>query len=138
MPIKTSRLLLRPYERDDARQLGALVSSSFDHLRPWMPWAVPHQTMEKSLEYRVHPRHEGHGIVTEAARALTTYAFDVLRAERVEIRLDPVNVRSRAVPQRLNFMQEGTLRRSAISTDGELRDTEIFAVTRADWSRADV
>jgi RimJ/RimL family protein N-acetyltransferase len=183
MPIETDRLLLRPYEREDAERLAAAVSTSYEHLRPWMPWATAEQTTEQSLEiiagmqsrwalredltlgifdratgellggsglhrmdwdartfeigYWIHPDHQGRGYVTETARALTDYAFDVLLAERVEIRLDPTNVRSRAVPVRLQFVHEGTLRRNARGTDDALRDTEIHAVVRADWRPVD-
>lgn len=179
MPIETPRLLLRPYQRDDAERLGVAVSSAYEHLRPWMPWASAEQSTEQSLEviagmqsswavredltlgifdrvdgellggtglhrmdwnarsfeigYWIHPHHEGRGYVSEAARALTDYAFDVLLAERVEIRLDPTNLRSRAVPRRLGFIHEGTLRRNARGTDEVLRDTEIHAVIRTDW-----
>jgi RimJ/RimL family protein N-acetyltransferase len=183
MPIETPRLLLRPYDRDDAERLGAAVSTAYEHLRPWMPWATPDQSTEQSLEiiagmqskwalrtdltlgiferadgellggsglhrmdwaartfeigYWIHPDHEGLGYVTETARALTDYAFDVLRAERVEIRLDPTNLRSQAVPKRLEFLHEGTLRRSARGMDGALRDTQIHAVIRSDWRPGD-
>lgn len=182
MPIETERLLLRPYKRADAERLGAAVSSAYEHLRPWMPWATAEQTTQQSLEiiagmqskwavredltlgifdrvdggllggtglhrmdwnartfeigYWIHPRHEGRGYATETARALTDYAFDILLAERVEIRLDPTNLRSQAVPRRLRFVHEGTLRRAVRGTDGALRDTEIHSVIRTDWPPA--
>lgn len=178
MPITTARLLLRPYERDDAERLSATVRTAYEHLRPWMPWASLDQSTQHSLEiiarmqsdwavrtdltlgifdqangellggtglhriaweartfeigYWIHPHHEGCGYVTESARALTDYAFDVLLAERVEIRLDPTNSRSQAVPKRLQFVHEGTLRCNALGTDGVLRDTEVYALIRTD------
>jgi len=89
------------------------------------------------IGYWINPHHEGRGYVTETVQALTDYAFDALHAERVEIRLDPTNSRSQAVPQRLNFVYEGTLRRNILSTDGTHRDTEIYAMIRTDQRTAD-
>lgn len=82
------------------------------------------------IGYWIHPDAEGQGYVTEAAQALTDYAFDVLHAIRVEIRLDPTHQRSRAVPTRLGFVHEGSLQRNSLDTDGALRDTEIYGVIR--------
>lgn len=36
--IKAHDLTLRPYVRDDARELMEAVTESIEHLRPWMPW----------------------------------------------------------------------------------------------------
>lgn len=84
------------------------------------------------IGYWIHPAHEGKGFVTEAARAPTNFCFDTLAGNRVEIRLDGANVRSRAVPERLGFVHEGTLRANARAVSGELRDTEIYALVRTD------
>jgi RimJ/RimL family protein N-acetyltransferase len=70
---------------------------------------------------------EGHGFVSEAVRLVTDAAFDQLHAVRVEIRCDARNIRSASVARRLGFMQEAHLRRHALTPDGALRDTLIFA-----------
>ncbi len=36
--IVVDELTLRPYVRDDARELMEAVTESVEHLRPWMPW----------------------------------------------------------------------------------------------------
>jgi RimJ/RimL family protein N-acetyltransferase len=74
----------------------------------------------------------GHGYVTETALALTRMAFEQLAARRVEIRLDPSNARSRAVPERLGFRLEGTLRDSLLDHNGEVRSTDVFSLVRGD------
>ena len=63
---------------------------------------------------------------------LVRLAFDQLHAERVEIRCDARNPRSAAVPRRLGFVHEATLRRARRTVDNELADTLVFALTRAD------
>jgi RimJ/RimL family protein N-acetyltransferase len=36
--IAVGDLVVRTYERDDARELMEAVTDSIEHLRPWMPW----------------------------------------------------------------------------------------------------
>jgi len=73
----------------------------------------------------------GYGYMTECVAALTSMAFEALDANRVEIRLDPTNERSRAVPVRLGFVYEGRLRRN-VATDGDIRDTDVFGLVPGD------
>lgn len=41
-------LTLRAYRPGDGAALQAAVVSSYEHLRPWMPWATPDQSLEQS------------------------------------------------------------------------------------------
>jgi RimJ/RimL family protein N-acetyltransferase len=77
----------------------------------------------------------GNGYVTETVRVLAKFAFEELGANRVQICMDPENMRSRAIPMRLNFVYEGCLRHSALGIDGQPRDTDVFALTREDYHR---
>jgi ribosomal-protein-serine acetyltransferase len=63
-----------------------------------------------SLGYWVSLHKQGHGIVTRATRAVVEHCFEELDLFRVEIRCGLENHRSRAVPVRLGFQQEGVLR----------------------------
>ncbi len=62
-------------------------------------------------------------------------AFDRLQANRVEIRMDPRNPRSRRVVERLGFVLEGTLRRCAPGADGRPEDRHVFALIREEYAR---
>jgi ribosomal-protein-serine acetyltransferase len=48
--------------------------------------------------------------MTRAVRAVVEHAFKDLGLHRVEIRCAVGNARSRAIPERLGFRQEGVLR----------------------------
>lgn len=77
--------------------------------------------------YWVRKQFAGQGYITEAISALTTYAFDVLRARRVEIRCDPENARSTAVAKRLGFSLEQHLKGNTTKPHSNMtRDTEVF------------
>jgi RimJ/RimL family protein N-acetyltransferase len=48
--------------------------------------------------------------VTESTAALIKVAFEVLHVHRIEIHCDPGNTASAAIPRKLGFTHEGTLR----------------------------
>ena len=67
---------------------------------------------EKELEigYWIHKDYINRGLVTESTAALVRVAFELIRVHRVEIHCDPGNVASAAIPRKLGFTHEGTLR----------------------------
>lgn len=80
------------------------------------------------IGYWIHVDHARRGLATEAAAALTRVAFEVERVGRVEIRCDPRNVRSAAIPARLGYRHEATLRGDALAPDGSPRDTQVWGL----------
>ena len=105
---------------------GLIIGGSGLHR---IDWSVP----KFEIGYWARSSHAGQGYITEAVNAITRFAFDQLRAERVEIRCDVKNVRSAAVARRAGYALEGTFRRDARDhNSGELRDTYIFARVRPD------
>jgi len=65
---------------------------------------------ELEIGYWIHKDQINQGFVTEAASALTKVAFEICRVHRVEIHCDPGNFASAAVPRKLGYTHEGTLR----------------------------
>jgi ribosomal-protein-serine acetyltransferase len=55
------------------------------------------------IGYWIDEMAEGHGLVTRAVRAMTQYAFEQWQIPAVRIRVEPENLRSRAIPERLGF-----------------------------------
>ncbi|MGG4341266.1 GNAT family N-acetyltransferase [Paenibacillus lautus] len=87
-------------------------------------WNIP----KFEIGYWIDSRQSGQGFMTEAVQGISDFAFNVLKARRVEIRCDTLNDKSRSIPERLGFTLEGTLRNEDTSVDGStLRDTFIFA-----------
>ena len=83
------------------------------------------------IGYWCRTSRQGCGYVTEAAQALTQFAFKTLHARRVEVRMDDGNERSWKVAQRAGFVFEGVLRSDALNPLGEVRDTRLYALTGA-------
>ncbi len=69
----------------------------------------------------------GFGFITEAVKALETYAFTELEANRVEIRAVINNLKSRAVAERNGYTLEGISRNDRRLPSGELTSTAIYA-----------
>ena len=70
------------------------------------------------------------GWITEAVQTLARFAFDGLRARRVEIRMSSANTTSRAVAERCGFTLEGVLRQDSLDVDGQPRDTVVYSRVR--------
>ncbi len=56
-----------------------------------------------------------------------------MEVARVEIRCDPRNMASRAIPAKLGFAEEGVLRRRLPWADGTFRDCASFCLTVDDY-----
>jgi ribosomal-protein-serine acetyltransferase len=85
-----------------------------------------------SLGYWLGERHQGKGTMTEAARALVDHAISVWDLNRVEIRAAVDNAASRAIPERLGFREEGTLREAEFA-DGRYQDLAVYSILAAEW-----
>ncbi|WYP27441.1 GNAT family N-acetyltransferase [Alkalihalobacillus sp. FSL W8-0930] len=106
------------------KETGELVASSGLHR---IDWDVP----KVEIGYWIRTEYSGKGYMTEAVQGITTFAFQELKARRVEIRCDAKNVKSRAIAERLNFELEAVLKQEAKAIDSEeLRDTCVYAQIR--------
>lgn len=103
-----------------SKETGEFVGSTGLHR---IDWTVP----KFEIGYWLDTKFEGRGLMTEAVKRLTRFAFEDLHARRVEIRCDEENVKSRSVAERVGFEFEGTLKCDSLSADGkQLRNTCIY------------
>jgi RimJ/RimL family protein N-acetyltransferase len=87
----------------------------------------------REIGYWVHKDHIQQGLATEVSAALTQVAMVISQVQRVEIHCDPRNVGSAAVPRKLGFTHEATLRQRAVTSDGKLRDTMIWTLLATEY-----
>ena len=85
-----------------------------------------------ALGYWLDAAAEGHGLMTAAVSALLRHGFRSLGLNRIEIRAGLRNRRSRAIPERLGFRREGTLRQ-AEWVSGRYVDHAIYGLLAAEW-----
>ena len=76
--------------------------------------------------------HQGKGLMTLACKAVLNHAFGTLGLNRVQIRVEPANTRSAAIPRRLGFRHEGTLRQVG-KARGRLIDLNIYSLLKNEW-----
>ena len=106
------------------RETGEHIGNSGLHA---VHWDVP----KFEIGYWCRTSKVGQGYVTETVKALTKLALEDFGAARVEIQCDDNNMKSAQVAQRCGYGLEGTLRCHSRGVNGSLRDTRIYAVTRA-------
>ena len=52
--LRGEHVLVRPYCESDAEALFEAINESRDHLRPWLPFADEHQTIDESRNWIIH------------------------------------------------------------------------------------
>lgn len=104
------------------KRTGNFVASAGLHRTVW-------QTPRTEVGYWCRTKSSGQGFVTEAVRALTEYAFQHIKAVRVELITDEENAASRRVAERCGFVLEGILRNERRAPDATLRNTCVYART---------
>jgi len=81
----------------------------------------------------MNPAYGGRGLATEATRALLDLAFEHYGLHRVFAQLDPRNITSARLCERLGMTKEAHLRQDWFGK-GEWTDTAIYGLLREEWS----
>jgi ribosomal-protein-serine acetyltransferase len=89
-----------------------------------------------SIGYWLSSRRQGNGAMTAAVRAMLDHAFEVRGLHRVAIHAAVGNRRSRAIPERLGFVEEATMRDSQRVGDRWL-DGVLYSMLAPDWPGSD-
>jgi len=88
------------------------------------------------IGYWVNVNHGNKGYATEFSAALTKVAFEVENVDRVEIHCDPNNIKSAAIPKKLGYVYEATLRNRTENIEGELIDSMIWSLMKEEYSKS--
>ena len=80
-----------------------------------------------SREYR------GSGLNRHCKFLLLRHAFEELQMERVELKGDALNTRSRRAMLKIGATEEGILRSHTLMHDGRRRDTVYYSILRTEW-----
>lgn len=96
--------------------------------------AVDYANKQTSIGYWLAEPFQGKGIMTAVVKALVDCAFDEYELERVEIRCGTANEKSRAIPERLGFVQEGVQRNGEFLYD-RFHDIAIYSMLKDDWKK---
>ncbi len=108
----------------DTGKIGGCTSYgniSFEHSRIEIGWTW------------LGPGYLGMGVNKQAKFALLSYAFEALKMQRVEIKTDVLNERSRAAILKIGMIPEGILRSHMVMHGNRRRDTMYFSILRSEW-----
>lgn len=75
----------------------------------------------------------GTGINKHMKFLMLHHAFDNMDMERVELRTDENNVRSRKAMEKIGAIHDGTLRNHRSTQGGRRRNTVIYSILRDEW-----
>jgi RimJ/RimL family protein N-acetyltransferase len=84
------------------------------------------------LGFIVHPRHQGKGYATEAARALLAWAFEEVGFHRIYARHEPRNVASGRVLEKLGLRKEAHFVENEW-VKGEWQSDVVYAMLDREW-----
>jgi ribosomal-protein-alanine N-acetyltransferase len=88
-----------------------------------------------SFGYALASAHWGNGYALEAARLVVGHAFEVMALRRLEADVDPRNLASLRLLDRLGFTREGLLR-ERWQVGGETQDSLICGLLARDYAEA--
>lgn len=93
---------------------------------------IDEQNKSAEIGYWLSADAQGNGIITRACRAVLSYAFGDRALNRIVIRVNPHNTPSRAIPERLQFTQEGTHRQIQAHYDHFI-DLVVYSMLASEW-----
>lgn len=70
--------------------------------------------------------------MTQCTKLLIQYVYQEYDINRIEIRMSTKNKKSRAIPTRLGFKQEGILRNEEC-LQGEFSDSYVYSLLREEY-----
>lgn len=93
---------------------------------------INHTSNKSEIGYWLGEKLVGKGLVTKASLAVLKVLFEDKQLHRVEIQCGVENMRSRAVPERLGFVQEGIKRESEWVTTRYV-DHVMYSMLSHEW-----
>jgi ribosomal-protein-alanine N-acetyltransferase len=95
-----------------------------------LPWEID-GVLEVEVAYLLDKDFWRQGLATEAAEGILKYAFETLDLSRIICLMDPDNVASQKVAQRIGM----TLERKVDGIDGDNFPTFIYAISSEAWRK---
>lgn len=87
------------------------------------------------IGYELHRNYWRQGIVSEALEAVIKYGFEEMKLNRIEALIEPENVASVKLVERLDFLQEGLLREYEYGA-GKFDDLYMYSLLLKDYKAA--
>jgi [ribosomal protein S5]-alanine N-acetyltransferase len=109
------------------RDEGSFVGMINYHAR--QPW-----NRRLAVGWILVPAFWGRGYMQEAMQVLIAHCFEALSTHRIEAEIEPENLRSARLADRLGFQRESFLR-DRLFVSGQPRSIWMYALLRPEWGR---
>jgi ribosomal-protein-alanine N-acetyltransferase len=123
---------LKAYLDGASLRLGVVIAATGELAGTVTLYAFDRGNRRCDIGYMLARPHWGRGIMQEALPAIIGYGFSALDLHRIEADIHPDNIASARILERLHFRLEGHLRERWF-VNGELSDSLIYGLLRADW-----
>ncbi|MEO9870176.1 GNAT family N-acetyltransferase [Ekhidna sp.] len=77
----------------------------------------------------------GSGINRHMKYLMLHHAFEIMDIERLELRTDEQNIRSRKAMEKIGAKYDGTLRNHRSTQGNRRRDTVVYSIIKSEWSQ---
>jgi ribosomal-protein-serine acetyltransferase len=84
------------------------------------------------IGYMLDEDMNGKGIMTKSCRGIINHGFNEMTLNRIEIKAAVENTKSRAIPEKLGFKQEGILHQAEFKYDHFL-DMVVYGMLKENW-----
>ena len=91
----------------------------------------PNQKAE--IGYWLSEKYQGQGIITQSVLKLLHQAFGELQLNSIRILAGVENKKSRSIPERLGFKQEGILRDGELLVDNQFTDIVVYSLLKKEF-----
>ncbi len=120
------------FDSDQAYQYGIFLCGD-DKLIGTI--ALMRRVGQDALEigYWLRTGYTGKGYMNEAASALVKIAFELHEVDRLEIHCDVENLKSAAIPRKLGFIHEATIRSNEKNEDGTRKKDMIWVLFKEEY-----
>ncbi len=88
------------------------------------------------IGYWLDKDHQGRGIMTTTCKALIEFTFNHTTSQRIDIRVEPANGRSRTIPERLGFTCESVYKEPSVQTNDPGRELVTYVMLKEAWLRS--
>jgi N-acetyltransferase len=129
---------------EDGRIIGSTRFLHFDYWQGPLVWpavedtpqgdpviAIPDAGEIGNTWLSVHTQRTGANV--EAKLLMLRHAFERWQVQRITLRADTRNIRSRMAIERLGATSEGIRRAHSRGMDGEVRSTAFYSILREEW-----
>ena len=94
-------------------------------------YKIDNQNKIGEVGYWLIENKQGKGIVTKSCKAIIDFCFNTLQLNRIEIKCGIENLKSKTIPEKLNFTKEGVIRQGELLYD-KFIDLNLYSLLKTD------